>query len=205
MEEVGHGLRSSSGTAAPRNRKGFSLVEAAIVLAVVGLVVGGIWYAAANVMENYRVNKTVADLQLIVRNVQGLISFRDSEAIGNGITLINLLSSAGKIPQGWPLVGSYIENPYYGHTTIINQTSGAFPLFYIVFLNVPSAACEKIIIKVASLAATAHGGNDTLYTLEVNYPSFVKLTFPITMNEAQTACSLAQNIIGFKFSYTRTN
>lgn len=34
----------------------FSLIEAAIVLGVVGLVIGGIWVAAAAVQETMRVN-----------------------------------------------------------------------------------------------------------------------------------------------------
>ena len=205
MEAVGHNLRSNSEAIAQRARRGFSLVEAAIVLAVVGVVIGGIWVAAANFYENYKVNKTAEDLLLIVSNIQDLISSQDAQVIGNGITLVNFLSSAGKVPKGWPLVGSYIENPYYGHTTIINQTSGLFPLFYVLFLNVPSAACEKIIVKVASFAAMARGGANTLYVLEVNYPGFVKTTFPITLNEAQTACNSGNNIIGFKFAYTRIN
>ncbi len=35
-------------------RKGFNLIEAAIVLAVVGAVIGGIWVAAATVSYNYQ-------------------------------------------------------------------------------------------------------------------------------------------------------
>lgn len=38
-----------------RNSKGFSLIEAAIVLGVVGLVIGGIWAAASSVREQNRV------------------------------------------------------------------------------------------------------------------------------------------------------
>lgn len=36
----------------PRSKRGFNLIEAAIVLGVVGLVIGGLWVAAAKVREN---------------------------------------------------------------------------------------------------------------------------------------------------------
>lgn len=39
-------------------RKGFNLVEAAIVLGVVGLVIGGIWIAAATVTYNQKLQQT---------------------------------------------------------------------------------------------------------------------------------------------------
>ena len=37
-----------------KSRRGFNLIEAAIVLGVVGLVIGGIWVAAAAVQQNLR-------------------------------------------------------------------------------------------------------------------------------------------------------
>lgn len=37
-------------------QKGFNLIEAAIVLGIVGLVVGGIWVAATSVYANLRSN-----------------------------------------------------------------------------------------------------------------------------------------------------
>lgn len=40
--------------------KAFSLIEAAIVLAVVGLVIGGIWVAAVTVRHNFRVSELSA-------------------------------------------------------------------------------------------------------------------------------------------------
>lgn len=70
MEAVGDNPRSSSEAVAPRNRKGFSLVEAAIVLGVVGLVIGGIWVAAATVIENHKVNKTVEGITTNVSNIR---------------------------------------------------------------------------------------------------------------------------------------
>lgn len=53
-------------------RKGFSLIEAAIVLGVVGLVIGGIWVAAATVYRNHRLNQTVAGIGVIYRNTRNL-------------------------------------------------------------------------------------------------------------------------------------
>lgn len=64
-------------------QRGFSLIEAAIVLAVVGLVLGGIWVAAAAMYENYKVNKTVEGIFSTARNIQNLISIRDAEAFGH--------------------------------------------------------------------------------------------------------------------------
>ena len=37
-----------------RAQSGFTLIEAAIVLAIIGLVAGGIWVAASSVYENLR-------------------------------------------------------------------------------------------------------------------------------------------------------
>lgn len=55
------------------NRKeGFSLIESAIVLAVVGLVIGGIWVAAASVIETRKVNQTVSGLFVIMNRVSNL-------------------------------------------------------------------------------------------------------------------------------------
>lgn len=44
--------------AGSRQKKGLSLIEAAIVLGVVGLVIGGIWIAAAAVNENIKWRRT---------------------------------------------------------------------------------------------------------------------------------------------------
>ena len=82
MEAVGHNLRSNSEAIAQRARRGFNLIEAAIVLAVVGGVIGGIWYSAAAMYENYKVNKTVEGIFSTARNVQNLISLKDSESLG---------------------------------------------------------------------------------------------------------------------------
>lgn len=51
-------------------RRGFSLIELALVLGIAGLVVGGIWVAAAAVYHHYKVSHALEQVQQIVENVR---------------------------------------------------------------------------------------------------------------------------------------
>ncbi len=53
-------------------RRGFNLVEAAIVLGVVGLVIGGIWVTASAVSRTIGINKIVTDVLLLQNNLRNL-------------------------------------------------------------------------------------------------------------------------------------
>lgn len=50
-------------------RRAFSLIEAAIVLGVVGLVIGGIWVAAKAVTENRKITATYSGMLMIQKNI----------------------------------------------------------------------------------------------------------------------------------------
>lgn len=52
------------------NRRGFNLVEAAIVLGVVGLVIGGIWVVASSVSTKRGINAFASDALQLFYNVQ---------------------------------------------------------------------------------------------------------------------------------------
>lgn len=54
-------------------RKGFSLIEAAIVLGVVGLIIGSIWIAAASVRENMLANQITSGYLHIVSEMQSRV------------------------------------------------------------------------------------------------------------------------------------
>ncbi len=49
-------------------RRGFSLIEAAIVLGVIGFVIGGIWVAAGAVMDRFKMSALMQGLVLTVKN-----------------------------------------------------------------------------------------------------------------------------------------
>lgn len=90
----------------PYSRRAFSLIESAIVLGVVGLVIGGIWVAAAAVSENMKVSKTVAALMTIMENTRRLnagytpnrIAAAAGYGVGNGPSFDDVLAAANAIP-----------------------------------------------------------------------------------------------------------
>jgi len=53
-----------------RAQSAFSLIEAAIVLGIIGLVLGGIWVASSAVMKKVRVNQLVNDISVSVFEIQ---------------------------------------------------------------------------------------------------------------------------------------
>jgi hypothetical protein len=64
------------------SRRGFNLIEAAIVLGVIGLVIGGIWVAAASVADNQRVSATSAGLLSTCQSIQRVFPKATARASG---------------------------------------------------------------------------------------------------------------------------
>ena len=64
-------MEKGLGMTRQNHKRGFSLIEAAIVLAVVGGVIGGIWVSADNVRENYKINQLTDGLILAASLLRG--------------------------------------------------------------------------------------------------------------------------------------
>jgi len=88
-----------------KSQRAFSLVEAAIVLAVVALVLGGIWAASMAVQRSQAVARAQGAIIAIATNMQGLYGAGSSEfpivdaaATGGRITVNSTIISAGLVP-----------------------------------------------------------------------------------------------------------
>lgn len=64
-----------------RARQGFSLLETAIVLAVAGLVLGGLWIAIGTVRDRSRLSQVVTDTAYVVQGVKDF--YRNSPAVAD--------------------------------------------------------------------------------------------------------------------------
>jgi len=191
--------------------RGFSLVEAAIVLAVVGVVIGAIWVGAAKMIEDYKVDKTVEGVLEIVRNTQKLISIRDSEVIGNNQRLTATLIASSVQPKDW----------IHGTNTIKNQFSGKVEVYNLVISDnnfnvrlygIPVSSCIALISKIGSTVkqnSTLYSGSGLGYVATyIGSPEVLywnTKSFPISPQQAATACNGDISYFRFVFGYTRIN
>ena len=201
MEAVGDNPRSSSEAVAHKTRRGFNLIEAAFVLAVVGGVIGTIWVSAATVYENYKVNETVKYYLLISKNIQSLISEQNGSTLGNIYTFSYELFN---IPESW-VNETKVYNPFGGVLKILNMDAGT-PYFSIAsyYQKIPTSACIKLVSRIGALG-TANSlfrimGYDEGWTNQRYLTSF-----PVGVDTAKIFCASGVYFLGFHFNYTRIN
>ena len=147
-----------------RSRLGFNLVEAAIVLGVVGLVIGGIWTAAAAVNEKVNINKTVQGVISICSSAPALFTTTPNGS-GRNDTIALAASAAGILPADWIQNGS-IKTPV--SDIIMSQFNSGFtpdPLFgdlskvIVLYLtNLPNRYCRQIISTINGRASASIKG-----------------------------------------------
>lgn len=199
-------MTKTASTAQRRSKwqRGYNLIEAAIVLGVVVVVLGGIWTAAASYNETYKVNKTVEGFLTIVRNIQHLISIRDSQSLGYAQNISFMLVDAALAPKDW-IENSSIKNAFGGDVYL--STYDSSKSFNIAITGIPRSACVSLLVKLSTSELTS-AKRLNLIRIQVNYPSYTlnTTTFPITLDQANLACTQkTNNRIYAYFPYTRIN
>lgn len=132
--------------------KGFNLIEAAIVLGIVGLVVGGIWVAATSVYANLRSKRATDELLGIAQSVRAL--FATSTTMNNAAAdMTAVMAQANVLPSDTltttpaAALSSNTANPWAGGNISVGSYIAAGTQFYITFSNVPTAACVDFVSR----------------------------------------------------------
>lgn len=147
-----------------RLRRGFNLVEAAIVLGVIGLVIGGIWVVASTVTENQRLNQAVTGVESMVRQYRNIYAGQGPASIQWGASWVN--TNLFTLPAGWTR-GGYPTNPWGSGVYIdtgggnMGGCCGTNPDIEFYFYNVPRARCINLAMGLSKLP----NYYDTPYTL----------------------------------------
>lgn len=87
------------------HRQGFTLTEIAIVLGIIGLILGAIWTAAASVYANQHVAKAATETLMIVQNFKSLYG-NNPLTEPNGENLTTFAMSAGLFPADMVQAGN---------------------------------------------------------------------------------------------------
>ncbi len=91
------------------SRRGFTLTEMAIVVGIIGLVLGGIWAASAAAYSVLRVNRAHEEIDTIINNMRQL--YASSPTIPPG-DLTGSAMTAGVFPADMVTPDGLIANPW---------------------------------------------------------------------------------------------
>ncbi|MFY9288932.1 MAG: type 4 pilus major pilin [Alphaproteobacteria bacterium] len=157
-----------------KTSRGFTLIELAIVLGVIGLVLGGLWATVSAVWEKTRQEKLYEEIFTIVKNVRSYYAGQAgisgsfpalSTSLGNaGVFPGDMRRTAGCTNGGaqcfdHPWATTALATPE-GSFTICPWTvagvvcgAGPSPLFSIHLRDIPSEACINAVTKNSGTAA----------------------------------------------------
>ena len=145
-----------------RSKRGFTLTEIAIVLGIIGLILGAIWVAASAVYNNLRVSKATTELLQIAQAVRSMYatsstvdatadmtySATGTHAVGAGTTYIqaSIFPSDMVSPVGSPVTSYTIQDPWSGDADIVSaKATVASDSFAVDFDKVPQSACINML------------------------------------------------------------
>ena len=213
LRAVGQGKRAS---------RGFTLVEAAIVLGVIGAILGAVWGMASSAQRNVRQEKFSEMLLLTVEKARGyyagmsgvestlvttvmpnLISRQvfPSEAVQQVGANYKVLSPFGSFSPN-PNGGSTLHTSFYvcgwkASGSVRCEFSGAGTA------NVPFFAVEVLAKKTDCIGAVMMNSTASSRPgLVAVYTNGVQRALPLSLTTASTACAAATNYIDFVFRLT---
>lgn len=198
---------------ARRRKRGFNLIESAIVLGVVGLVIGGIWVAAATMYENYKVGKTIEGVLTISRNIQNAIKLRDTAAIAHSTNIIDAVRDGEWCPKDW-VYANDVKHPFGGDVGVRVLHLAGPTRFRLELHDVPASACITLINRISVIGENANRSGNAAAGKERSGLGYVTVTnsamsvnhidttsFPISISTAKPACEISGMIVMFGFGF----
>ena len=136
-------------------RRGFTLTEIAIVLGIMGLILGAIWVAAAAVYTNMRVNTGAREILALLQGTRSVYSTSSlTGEVGNPVEITTQLVNAGVFTKEM-LAGAITVNPWnvgaVANTIKVwsSHLSADGDAITVTFLALPQAACIALFTALA--------------------------------------------------------
>lgn len=177
-----------------RGQQGFNLIEAAVILGIVGLVVGGIWIAAAAVKENRNISIAEDGVLQIDNAVYSL--FHDLPWPYSVYTdMTPLFIASGKINSEFVSGAACMKDPWGGDVDV--QAYGTEWVIY--FRNISSRTCVNLVTRVSTRVPAS--GLPALTYIYIE-PTGSLVSFPVSPSTALASCGHASftGLVYFKFS-----
>jgi type II secretory pathway pseudopilin PulG len=182
-------LRPFCAPAARKKRRGFNLIESAIVLGVVGLVIGGIWVAAASVKERLRQSETTRIVVTAIDRMRAVLRDVPAYTYADSYSLTDLAIASDAFP-------SNAQTPY-GELRAEYETDYEGRSFSVKIYGISPEACIRILSVIAGGASS---GNLDRVIVFPTYPGFFT-SFPIPMDQLVSQCKITNGSITITSKY----
>jgi prepilin-type N-terminal cleavage/methylation domain-containing protein len=211
--------KTMSRTAA--SKRGFTLTEIAIVLGIIGIILGAIWVAASAVYSNMRVSAGNRELLQITQAMRALYATSSTVAsdadmpipatgLGNagdpGATYIRAgVFPADALDSGVPSTAAATVNPWNGTIAIKAENHPAnSDSFSVTFDNIPPGACISMLT-----ASSGQGRDPGMYNAagcQAGNKCVTVNTLPLSPAAAEGQCDVGGNATAsFFFTLRPTN
>ncbi|HEU0117108.1 MAG TPA: type 4 pilus major pilin [Alphaproteobacteria bacterium] len=194
------------------SQSGFSLLEMAIVLTVIGVVLGGIWVLAVYAWERTRQERVAEEITSTVRNTRAYYAGQASVS-GSFTTLAATLGAANVFPgdmlrinsctngsnlcydhpwsgaAGNVATGSFSVCPWSPGAGVFACSAGPTPYFAVELRSVPSASCMNLVAR--NSGSNAPSG---LIDVIINGTTSMAATghaFPVRASDSSASCTAA--------------
>lgn len=181
-------------------RRAFSLIESAIVLGIIGLIIGSIWVGASIINNKRRMNDTIDGIGLVVSNSKRLFSngHLPSGASYSALLHPNVTALLLEGSNGWviPSADDYPSTPLLSSNSSALKMrldiSGLTQRINMTFTNVQLEDCINLISRVS-----ARHSKD-LYQIQLISDTFS--TFPVVPTSTQCGGSAGAPLLRFWFN-----
>jgi len=155
-----------------KSTRAFSLIEAAIVLGIIGLVLGGIWVAASSVSRKMKQQRTIDGIYQVMEFIRTKVPRATQTADISKTELANFIRLTMKPPAGWDFnttgasLGTPLSSATYGGTLeIFEDTIYAGSETIALRIDLEPAACHAL---TAALQATIDRAGGASYQANKN-------------------------------------
>jgi|GEM_PF-1830697 prepilin-type N-terminal cleavage/methylation domain-containing protein len=141
-----------------QRKKGFTLTEIAIVLGIIGLILGAIWAAASGVYANLKANQGQQGILSASQAVRSM--YATSANTGIAVATPTVITTPGEFPVNWQSsTPGIVGNPWHLNPTVnFAYVVGAGQQFAVEIDGISDAGCAQLSGFYNMSASSQSGG-----------------------------------------------